>query len=160
LTLNFEMKRNQLNRFFTLLLLVASFLAMVAPAQSLGFSGKVQRVYTPLPGSVERKAILDAMRAELQKQHNLDVAFVVREMKVSGGWAWVHTMPRSKDGGSRYEDFSALLRKTDGRWRVVEIPCTEPDNPECIDNPDYFGKLLDRFPGLPASILPAGTPER
>lgn len=148
------MKRNQLNRFFTLLFLVASFLAMVAPAQSLGFSGKVQRVYTPLPGSVERKEILDAMREKVKELHELDVVFVVREMKVSDGWVWVHTLPQSRDGSARYEDFFALLRKARGRWTVADIPCTEPDNPDCIDSPGYFTKLLDRFPGLPTAILP------
>ncbi|HHE32895.1 MAG TPA: hypothetical protein ENL07_09825 [Chlorobaculum parvum] len=154
------MKSNQLNCFFSLLLLITSLLAMVASAQSLGFSGKAQRVYTPSSGRVERKAILDAMRNKVKEMHDLDVVFVVKSMKVRDGWAWVHTMPRSEDGSSRYENFSALLRKVDGRWRVVEIPCTEPDNSECIDSSDYFSKLLDRFPGLPLSILPAATLER
>jgi len=154
------MKSNRLNRFFLLLLLMVSLLAVVTPMESSGFSGEVQRVYTPPPGSVERKAILDAMRNKVKELHELDVVFVVMEMKLSGGWAWVHTMPRSKDGSSRYEDFSVLLHKEAGRWTVVEIPCTEPDNSECIDTPDYFRKLRHRFPGLPASILPAETPDR
>ncbi|NTW53439.1 MAG: hypothetical protein HGB15_01470 [Chlorobaculum sp.] len=111
-------------------------------------------LHTPQPGSAERRAILDAMRCKIKKLHGLDVIFVVETMKVSGGWAWVHTMPRSKDGNASYEDFYALLHTLKGEWKIAEIPCTEPDNPDCIDSPGYFRKLVRRFPGLPASILP------
>jgi len=110
-------------------------------------SGKTrsEEVFTPAPGSVERKAILDVMRKKVRELHELDVVFVVRSMKVCKGWAWVQTQPRSKDGDSRYEDFYALLQRVKGTWTIVEIPCTEPDDPECIDSPGYFRKLASRF---------------
>jgi len=111
-------------------------------------------LHTPPPGSAERKGILDAMRLKIKELHELDVVFAVRTMRVSGSWAWVHVLPRSKDGRASYEDFYALLRNVNGRWLIAEIPCTEPDNPDCIDTPGYFRRLARRFPGLPACILP------
>ena len=67
--------------------------------------------YTPQPGSAERKAILDALRMWVNQQYHLDVVFVVKHLKVKNGYAWVHTLPLSKDGSNRYEDISALLKK-------------------------------------------------
>lgn len=112
------------------------------------------KVYTPPPGSAERRSVLDVMRLRVKELHELDVVFVVKEMKVCGGWAWVHTLPRSKEGIGRYEDFYALLHKKHGRWTIAEIPCTEPDNSECMDSPGYFRRLAGRYPGLPSGVLP------
>jgi len=100
------------------------------------------------------------MRLKIKELHGLDVIFIVKAMRVSGGWAWVQTLPQSRDGRSRYEDFSALLRKTDGRWRVAEIACTEPDDPDCIDSAGYFRRLAGRFPEMPPCILPEESPIR
>jgi len=69
-------------------------------------------------------------------------------------------MPRSKDGRASYEDFYSLLRNVNARWRIAEIPCTEPENPECIDSPGYFKRLARRFPGVPASIFREGAADR
>ncbi|WP_331562411.1 hypothetical protein [Chlorobium sp.] len=144
------------------LFLPAVFMLITGIAQADIFffrdaSGKTrsEEVFTPAPGSVERKAILDVMRMKVRELHELDVVFVVKSMKVCEGWAWVHTQPRSMDGNSRYEDFYALLQRVKGTWTIVEIPCTEPDDPACMDSSGYFGKLSSRFPGLPAVILPS-----
>ncbi len=112
-------------------------------------------VVTPAPGTPMRKAILDALREEVRRLHGLEVVFVVDELKVKDGWAWVQTQPQSRDGLSHYEGVPALLQKRDGVWVVAELVCTEVDNPECIDSPDYFAKLRERFPGVPEDILPA-----
>ena len=109
--------------------------------------------YTPQPGTAERKAILDALRVWVKRGHDPDVIFVVKHLKVKNGYAWVHTLPRSKDGSSRYEDLSALLKKDQGLWSVVEIPCGEVDNPDCIGDPGYFDGLNQRFPDMPDDIL-------
>ncbi len=90
--------------------------------------------------------------------HGLDVVFVVAHLKVKDGWAWVHTRPRSPDARNRYEDLSALLRFQDGVWSVVEIPCTEADNPECIDGPDSVERLRRRFPEVPGDIFSGWPP--
>ncbi len=109
---------------------------------------------TPPAGSPQRKAILDALRQEVKRMHGMDVIFVVVHLKRKDGWAWLHTLPRSKDGSSQYEDISALLQLKDGIWSVVEIPCGEVDNPECLDGPEYFDRLQERFPDVASEILP------
>jgi len=107
----------------------------------------------PPPGSALRQAVLDGVRREVWRLHELDVVFVVRHLKVKDGWAWVHVLPQSRDGAQRYEDMSALLRLRDGVWGVAEIACAEVDNPDCVDGPDFGARLRARFPGVPADIL-------
>jgi len=113
-----------------------------------------EEAYTPQPGTAERKAILDALRAWVKGGQHPEVIFVVKHLKVKNGYAWVHTLPQSKDGSSRYEDLSALLKKDHGLWSVAEIPCGEVDNPDCIGDPGYFDGLKLRFPEMPVDILP------
>lgn len=149
----------KLNRNF---ILAAFFLTIFIPVclPVAAVDGKPPETYSPAPGSRERRAILDAMRFKVKELHELDVIFVVKSMKVCNGWAWVHTLPRSKDGSGRYEDFYALLHRNEGRWIIAEIPCTEPDNPDCMDSPGYFRKLAGRFPALPMEILPEKNTNR
>ena len=110
---------------------------------------------TPLPGTPLRAEVLDALRHEVKRIHGLDVVFVVRYLKVRDGWAWVHTLPQSPDASNRYEDLSALLQLQDGAWTVVEIPCGEEENPDCLHGPEYFSGLQRRFPGAPTVIFPS-----
>ena len=110
---------------------------------------------TPRRGSPLRKAVLDALRQEVKRIHGLDVVFVVKHLKVKNGWAWAHTLPQSPDGSNRYEDVSALLQLQDGAWTVVEIPCGEVENPDCLNGPEYFSELKRRFPGVPSEIFPS-----
>ncbi len=109
---------------------------------------------TPPPGSAERKLILDALRVEIEKMHHINAVFVVKYLKVLNGWAWIETLPRSPDGTNRYEDVSALLRKSGTKWKVAEIACAEEENEECLGSPGYFKLLKKRFPAIPAAILP------
>jgi len=145
---------NNINRYKVTLLL---FVAIFSPAfiyVSTGARTNTEGVWTPKPGTAERKAIFDALRAEVLKIHGLKVVFVVDYLKVENGWAWTHTLPQSRDGENHYEDISALLSKKDGKWQVMEIACTEEGNPECLGAPGFFEKLMKRFPGSPPEILP------
>ncbi len=119
--------------------------------------GKPHSAFTPPPGSSERRQILGSLRHEISRLHRLEVVFVVDYLKVQDGWAWVETRPQSPDGQSRYEGVSALLRKSGGLWRIAELACSGPDDPECLGSPDYFRKLKARFPALPLSVLPPGS---
>ena len=111
--------------------------------------------YTPPAGSAERKAILDAVRKEVKSWSGLDVVFVVRYLKVYNGWAWVATLPQSRDGLNHYEDVSGLLHKTKGQWILMETrPDACDDEPECLDDKSYFKKLRSRFPSAPPNIFP------
>lgn len=133
--------------FIPLLLAMQVFLGVTADA--------AKKVYTPPPGSAERRILLEVMRRKVLELSRLDVLFVVKEMNLNSGWAWVHTLPQSKDGAGRYEDFIAILQKKNGRWRIAEIPCTEPDNADCLDSPNYVRHLRKRFPDMPTIILPS-----
>lgn len=109
---------------------------------------------TPAPGASVRKAVLDCVREELMRLHGLEVVFVVQHLKVKDGWAWIHVRPQSADGLHHYEDVAALLTMKDGDWTVVEIPCMEVDNPDCLDSPEFFAGLKKRFSKIPTAILP------
>jgi hypothetical protein len=144
-----------MKRKLTIICLLLVFMSLSVAVTNLPVSADSDpEAYTPPPGSAERKAILDALRRWVKEQHHLEVVFVVRHLKVNNGYAWVHTLPQSKDGSSRYEDISALLKKEQGRWAVAEIPCAEEDNPDCIGDPGYFDGLKRRFPEMPEDILP------
>jgi hypothetical protein len=111
----------------------------------LVFSGAAfaQSAYTPEKGSKERTAILDALRAPVEKELKQKIRFAVDHFKVQGNWAFVSGTPQTASGGepdySRTEyaeayeagafdnNFFALLKKTNGRWRVATyaIGCTD-----------------------------------
>lgn len=107
-----------------------------------GHAANQQSVRTPPPGTTERREILDALRLRLNRQLDIDLVFLVVELKVQQGWAWVHTRPQSRDGSNHYEDIVALLREEDGTWRVVELDADDGDS------------IQRRFPNAPAAILP------
>ncbi|MFA5243312.1 MAG: hypothetical protein WC029_04870 [Sulfuricella sp.] len=102
----------------------------------------------------ERKAILDAVRNEIKQLHGLRVVFVVRQLKIANNWAWLHAQPQSQDGKSRHEDVVVLLQKRAGRWEIMDMPCSEEDNPDCLGAPDFLNRLQLRIKGIPPEILP------
>jgi hypothetical protein len=110
--------------------------------------------YTPPKGSLERASIMNALRAEVKKYHNIDVIFKVQYLRVKDGWAWANIMPMSKDGKNNYEDVIAILHKKKGVWGVAELVCTEVETEGCIDDPKYFQKLNKKFPDIPTEIIP------
>ena len=114
--------------------------------------------HTPPQGSAERKAILDAMRAERARFDTLPVVFVVRHLKVRGGWAWLEADPQSPDGSRRYEGEAALLRNQGVAWRVVErMPAFgEREGTPLEEDCAWFADLRRRNSGLPSDVLPPG----
>jgi hypothetical protein len=89
----------------------------------------------PADSSNERKEVLDALRVPVSKDLKQEIIFVVDKFKTQGDWAFVAGQPKNKDGGepnwklTEYQenidndDFEkglyALLKKTDGKWKVV-----------------------------------------
>lgn len=142
-------------RFSVLLTII--FFALVsshgiAVAQSPTMNAS-ETAYTPPSGSPLRKAILDSLRREVLQTYGLQVVFVVDSLLVKDGWAWLDTRPQSQDGTSNYEDISALLHKDNGSWKVIEIPCTEVENPDCLDDEHYVEHLQQRFPSAPLPFI-------
>ena len=90
---------------------------------------------TPKPGSAERAAIMDCLRAPVQKELKRKAVFEIKHLKVQNGWAFLTGVPRQPDGaameyrGTPYADarragafddwICALLHRQSGKWRVV-----------------------------------------
>ncbi|HEY0622497.1 hypothetical protein [Sphingomonas sp.] len=86
--------------------------------------------------SVERNAILDASRIPVVEELGKPPVFVVRQLNRQGGWAFLFAdmqqaggMPFDYGGTRKAEaarqgyvsrSYAALLRKSEGGWRVVE----------------------------------------
>ncbi|ODR97433.1 hypothetical protein AUC69_12555 [Methyloceanibacter superfactus] len=117
--------------------------------------------YTPVPGSAERKAIMDALREPVMAELKQRVIFVVKQLKVCGNWAFIEADP--KQPGGRPVDWNigayadavaddmcggyvhALLVKSDGRWRVREQVICATDVP-WVDWAQQFGAPTALFP--------------
>jgi hypothetical protein len=91
--------------------------------------------YTPKAGSAERKAIMDSLRAPVEKRLRKPVIFKVDHLKVQDGWAFLRGVPQRPGGlpmdysGTGYEQaqkdgifddwICALLKNRGGKWEVV-----------------------------------------
>ena len=102
-----------------------------------------QSSYTPEKGSKERTAIVSALRVPVEKELRQKIQFSIQTIKVQGNWAFINGEPQSAKGGNpdysitKYADvieegafdnnFQALLKKSGGKWKVVEfaIGCTD-----------------------------------
>ncbi|HEX8499418.1 MAG TPA: hypothetical protein VF659_02410 [Pyrinomonadaceae bacterium] len=101
--------------------------AAAAPAQG---------TRTPAPGSAERRAVTDALRAPVEKELRQKVVFKIDHLKAAGGWAFLRGVPQRPGGGKVDYDITpyreraddgafddwicALLRKKGGKWQVVK----------------------------------------
>jgi hypothetical protein len=115
------------------LCLFVTALFMVAAAAG---AAPAQEARTPAPGSAERRAVADALRAPVEKELKQKVIFKIDHLKASGDWAFLRGVPQRPDGGrvdysatpyqQRIEDgvfddwICALLRKRAGKWQVVK----------------------------------------
>ena len=113
---------------FCLILVLSFFSTIVCASPTLA-------QYTPEKGSVERKAITDALRLPVEKKLKQSVVFNIDHLKVQDDWAFMLGAPRKPNGGKldysktsyakaqrlgMFDDgISALLRKVRGRWTVV-----------------------------------------
>jgi hypothetical protein len=95
-----------------------------------------QSAYTPKPGSVEREAIMDALRVPAKKDLGRTVSFKVDQLRVLGDWAFARVSPTLPNGeeidytktkyrkqvelGAFDPQAETLLRKTVEGWDVVE----------------------------------------
>jgi hypothetical protein len=92
-----------------------------APGNSSNTSSSSE-LHTPPDGSPERKAILDAVSAELKRNDNFDNAVFddVESLKVHQGWAYIVTDVDDTEGAP-YGLVEALLQEQNGRWKVSEV---------------------------------------
>ena len=110
---------------------------------SMAAAASAQSVRTPEKGSAERAAVLEALRAPVEKDLKQKIVFNVDHLRVAGTWAFVGGEPQSPSGGqpnyrgTKYQgareadmfdnNIFALLRKTGAKWKVVTyaIGCTD-----------------------------------
>lgn len=85
---------------------------------------------SPGPGTPERKAILDALRPGVERELGVrPIEFVVEEIRVGSGWAFVRANPQRKGGGAIQNPdenmdgvhTEAILQRQGGRWVVQEF---------------------------------------
>jgi len=116
----------------TCLAIFAAFAALIAAAPAAAQTGPVNATAAPAAGSAQRRALLDALRPAIERRLGPDVEFVVRQMRVANGWAFVMADPQRRGGraidGRRYfENFddmdgltvTAILRFQRG-WTLVD----------------------------------------
>ena len=119
-------------------------------------------IETPAAGSPLRRAILDGFRAskpmqELSQGWHAKVIFTEVNIRRSGDWAWVSAVPTSeKDSSNKVEPNSAVMRKSQGQWAMVELV---PDSIAAADDiqKDYRSwrsEFMKKHPQCPPSIFP------
>lgn len=128
-----------------LLALMLCSSAVVAQGGGTLKTGTAAVPYVPEKGSVERKAIVDALRVPVEKQLKQPVIFKIDHLKVQNNWAFLTGRPQSSDGSSidytntvyqeavnsgAFDDgIVALLRNVKGKWKVVQYVIGATDVP-------------------------------
>ncbi|HYM00607.1 MAG TPA: hypothetical protein VEZ90_16750 [Blastocatellia bacterium] len=155
---------------FAILLLAVATGAGKAGGLSLSNSSATERggvvatqqedkLHTPAPGSPERKAIMDALRAELAANGaDSNVVFKVYVLKVHNGWAWTDVTPLDPSTNKAVAEGGAqLLHKEDGVWKPKDLSVIpeDPDDPmpEQDLKPKFIRAVVKAFPGCPADIF-------
>ncbi len=127
------------------------FVVLIAALQFTTSRALAGPTYTPKAGSVERKAIIDALRQPVSKKVKTRVIFELGYFKVRDGWAMV-SGSALKANGTRFGDeylwgeVTALLRKEKKTWRVLVWGFAS--------GTDIFDEALEKYPRAPRSIFP------
>lgn len=88
----------------------------------------------PPPGSPLRRAVLEALRPEIERRLGPSLEFKVMLFRIQGDWAFVVADPLRRGGklidgrrifGDEFGNMDglrvdAVLRRADGRWTVVD----------------------------------------
>lgn len=138
-------------------LLLAALLGLYAPALRAQ-----QSVYTPEPGSAERRAICDGARVFVLKHYVAPqklpkaMVFEIERLKVQGKYCCITATPAFSDGSPMGTDyimdivFELCLEKTRGTWRVInDLSSTDvPSKPQ-------LKSMRDKLPrNFPFALLP------
>jgi hypothetical protein len=118
---------------------ILNFLLIVALPSMLAAQSAPKNL-TTARSSLERKAILNALRPKISKEAGVSVSFVVEHLKVQGAWAFMRGVTKTASGGevtwSRSPGYAllvkdglfdgdgtaALLKKVRGKWtRVAHV---------------------------------------
>lgn len=113
------------------------------------------RAYTPAVNSPERKAILDALRADSSDK----TIFKVHFLRVHDGWAWVDTTPLDPNTKQpTAEGGTNLLRLENDKWQVLDLSRvpSDPNDPlgDMDASPAFVRNVRRTYKGCPADIFP------
>lgn len=130
----------------------------------LAGSAWAQTPTTPKTGTPERKALMDTLRAPVEKELKQKVIFQVDHLKVLGNWAFMTGKPRTPKGApidykkttyresleaGAFDDWiCALYKKTNGKWKVVQ---------HAIGATDVVWDGWDKQYKAPRTIFPYGN---
>ena len=111
-------------------------IVMVGAAAALVTLSHAQQIIMVERGSPERKAILDVVRAAVQRRLGIKVVFQVERLAVLGDWAFAGLRPRTETGGridyrrtlyaknfdpeQDSDTVDVLLRRKGAAWTIVE----------------------------------------
>ena len=128
-----------------LLVLMLSISSVVGQGGGTLKTGTAAGPHVPEKGSVERKAIVDALRVPVEKQLKQPVIFKIDHLRVQNNWAFLNGRPQNSEGsaidytntvyqeavdsGAFDDGIVALLRKTNGKWKVVQFVIGATDVP-------------------------------
>lgn len=107
--------------------------------------GSLAQTSTPKAGSLERKALMDALRIPVEKELGKKVLFKIDHLKVLDGWAFLRGLPLQPNGkavdyrntpyqeriadGTFDDGICALLKKEGDRWIVITYQIGATDVP-------------------------------
>ncbi len=98
---------------------------------------------TPAVNSLDRMAIMNALRTPIEKELKQKIQFTIKHFKATDSWAFINGEPltlklvKPDYAGTRYQkaiedgifdnNYQALFRKTAGKWRLItyQIGCTD-----------------------------------
>jgi hypothetical protein len=111
------------------------------------------QAYTPKTGSLERKALMDALRIPVEKELGKKVIFKIDQLKVLDDWAFMRGIPQQPNGsamdyrGTSHEEaikdgifddgICALLKRQGDKWTVIAYQIGATDVPWVTWGEDY-----------------------
>ena len=131
---------------------MATKTALIALCLEFCISGsRAQVPHTPSAGSPERKEIMDVLRVPCERDLGQKVIFRVQHLRVIGEWALARVVPIRPDGSNidysktKYREENAggafdgegeaLLRRSEGMWKLLEwrFGASDTEVPEWLE---------------------------
>lgn len=114
--------------------------------------------HSPAKGSLERQAIMDALRENFKADTGAQVIFQVHYLKVHNGWAWVDVTPLDDRGKAVAEGGPSLLHYEKAKWTVIDLSTVPEDPDDPLGNqdasPGFIKNLRQKYPAVPTDIFP------
>ena len=141
-----------MRRIFLFLVFTLVFAASGLVTITAQTSGKA---YTPAANSAERKAILNALRADSSDK----TIFKVHFLRVHNGWAWIDTTPLDPSTKQPLaEGGPNLLRLENGKWQILDLSRVPADPKDPLgdqdSSPTFVRNVRKTYKGCPPDIFP------